>query len=77
MLLKDCWTKGRMDSRVPNQKRTREETAHACQSRCVDVVECSYFTYWNFDRGCELSTRDAKKVVDEKAVSGPAFCTKQ
>ena len=62
---------------VPNQKRTREDTAAACQPRCVAVVECCYFTYWKFDRGCELSTHYAKKVVDEKAVSGPVPCTKK
>ena len=49
---------------IDGQARTTEPNIEACKTRCANVEECVYWTYWVGVGGCHLSPGGAKFVGD-------------
>jgi len=48
-----------------------QQTPQACQDRCAQVPECSFFTYYSDSGDCYLKSSDAGRTLAVKATSGP------
>ena len=58
---------------ISGQGRTSESNVNACQKRCENTGDCSFFSFWD-DGGCHLSSKAATKVDAPGVSSGPKVC---
>ncbi|KAK3245075.1 hypothetical protein CYMTET_45338 [Cymbomonas tetramitiformis] len=60
---------------IHGHNRSTEQDVRSCRRRCASVDGCAFFSFWQRDGRCQLSTSSAKLVMDELGgVAGPVYC---